>query len=176
MSGFWNTSENKPVQASNDFEVTTALEPIPSNELLRSIITEAKWAEYQGDEYINARWDVIEGEYKGRVLFQKIRVKDASDKKRDKAIQMLAAIDANAGGKLMSSGKEPTDVAMMQHLCNKPMVIRVRIWSMEDEVTKEVRTGNWIDGVFSASGSAPVKKKAAPASALSTDFDDDIGF
>lgn len=177
---FWNTSSNAPVQATGSFEMTTDLAPIPSNTVLRAVVTEAKWDEYQGDHYISLRWDVIEGEHKGRVVFQKIRAKDADPKKRDKAITMLAAIDANAGGSLMRSGQEPTDIAMMQALCNKPMQIRVKVWAIKDEATGETKQGNWIDGVFANNGAAPVQQpQSAPAPApvqQQPTFDDDIAF
>jgi|SRR5690554_989174 len=179
---FWNTSNNAPVQATQSFEMTTDLEPIPANTVLRSIITEAKWDEYQGDRYISIRWDVIDGPHKGRVIFQKIRAADADPKKRDKAIMMLAAIDANAGGRLMASGQEPTDVAMMQNLCNKPMQVRAKVWSIKDEATGEVKKGNWIDGVFAANGapqSAPAHQQSAPtapAAPAQQSYDSDIGF
>lgn len=167
---FWNTSNNAPVVAKTEVDQNNDLEPIPSGTTLRSIITEAKWAHHEGDEYISIRWDVIDGEYKGRVVFQKLRVKDSEDKKRDKAIEMLAGIDANAGGKLMSSGEAPTDMSMMQNLCNKPMVIRVAVWAIEDSATGETKKGNWVNGVFS---SAVLNKKQAPATQT---FDDDIEF
>lgn len=181
---FWSTSENKPVQAKTSFEVDTNPPPIPSGTLIKSIVTEAKWADYQGDQYINIRWDVIEGQFKGRVIFQKIRVQDTDDKKRDRAIEMLAAIDANAGGRLLATNDRPTDVLMMQHLCNKPMVIRTRVWAMEDENTGEKKQGNWIDGVFAASAlngqsqpkAAPVAQPQQSAPVQQPAFDEDIGF
>lgn len=175
---FWNTSNAQPIQAAESFEAQTDLKPIPTGTLLRSIITEAKWDTYNDDEYISIRWDVIDGEYKGRVIFQKIRVMDQDPKKSDKAKQMLAAIDMNAGGQLMSSGEKPTDVGMMTNLCNKPILIRVRVWSIEDENTGETKTGNWVDAVFNAAAVQKQQQQAQQAASQPAQpgFDDDIGF
>lgn len=174
---FWNTSDAKPIEATESFEAQEQLKPIPTGTLLRSIITEAKWDEYQGDEYISIRWDVIDGEHKGRVIFQKIRVMDSDAKKADKAKQMLAAIDANAGGKLLATGERPTDVGMMSNLCNKPILIRVRVWAIEDNITGEKKEGNWVDAVFNVKA-AQLQQQAAkqePAQA-GIDLNEDVGF
>ena len=63
---------------------------------------------------------------------------------------MLAAIDANCGGKLMASGEEPTDTSLAKALLNKPMHIKVMVWEMDD------RKGNWVSAV------APKAKREQP--------------
>jgi len=161
---FWDTNEGDAITketTSTDYEVSTAMAPIPDGSVLKAIPTEAKWAEYEGDRYINIRWDVIDGEFKSRVIFHKIRVMSAKATQKDKALRMLAAIDANAGGKLMELSGEPTD-QQLSYLCNKPMEIRVRIWEMNDKV------GNWVEAVSSAGAKAP---QPAPAKQEETGAD-----
>ena len=83
---FFKLSTGQTAQSDGNFESGGGnLDPIPEGTKLRTIITEAKWAEYQGDRYINLRHDVADGEYKKRVIFQKIRVCETDTKKRDKA-------------------------------------------------------------------------------------------
>jgi len=168
---FFTTSEGENLNASNvttDYEVSTAMEPIPDGTILKAVPTEVKWAEYEGDRYINVRWDVIDGEFKSRVVFHKIRVCSVKPTQKDKALRMLAAIDANAGGKLMQLAGEPTDMDLA-YICNNPMEIRVRIWSMEDENGGPDRTGNWVEAVSSlgsaAPSPAPVNGASSPAPA-----------
>lgn len=62
-----------------------------------------------------------------------MKVFSSKEKQRDNAITMLAAIDANAGGKLMASGKEPTDFAIASALANRPMILLLRVWESEDK-------------------------------------------
>ena len=155
---FFKLSTGQTAQSDGNFDAGGGnLDPIPEGSKLRTIITEAKWAEYQGDRYINLRHDVADGEFKKRVIFQKIRVEDADPKKRDKALMMLAAIDANCGGKLAQLEGEPSDIDLMKALCNKPIVCRVGVWDLEG------KSGNWVQAV---EGSA--KKPAASKPAAST--------
>lgn len=139
---FWTTSDNTAINADGKFELGGG-EPIPANTSALAIIDEAKWDNYEGDYYISLRWSILQPDaYKGRKLFQKLRVESADGKKKDKALRMLAAIDANAGGKLMASGQKPTDVDLMQHLVNKPMVVKIQIWETDDG-----KKGNWVSAV-----------------------------
>ncbi len=148
---FWDTNEGDKITKENtstDYEVSTQMEPIPDGTVLKAIPTEAKWDDYEGDRYISIRWDVIDGEFKSRVIFHKVRVSSNKPKQKDKALRMLAAIDANAGGKLMELEGEPTD-QQLSYLCNKPMEIRVRIWEMEND-QGQTNTGNYKNNIFCA--------------------------
>ena len=166
---FFTTSDNQAIQTSNTFDMNVEMEPIPNNTQLKAYIDEIKWDDYQGDNYISARWTVIDGEYKGRKIFQKIRATDSDPAKADKAKRMLAAIDANAGGKLMSQGVQPDDMMLSINLMNKPMFIQVAIWEFDD------KKGNWVKAVSGGSQpqpAAPVPSQPAPVPS----FDDDIDF
>jgi len=163
---FFSLSDNTTLETTGSFEAAPMIDVIPNDTSCLAMIEEAGWAQYEGDEYINLRWTVVEPAiYKNRKIFQKVRVYDADAKKADKAKRMLAAIDANAGGKLVASGEEPTDMAMAKSLLNKPMIIKVMVWEMGD------RKGNWVSAV------APRQSKAAkPAPAPVADIDEDIDF
>lgn len=153
---FFKLSTGQTAQSDGNFDSGGGnLEPIPEKTKVRTIITDAKWAEYQGDRYISLRHDVADGEFKKRVIFQKLRVLDDDPKKADKAKMMLAAIDANCGGKLSQLDDEPSDIDLMKALCNKPIVCRVGVWEMNDKV------GNWIQAV---EGSAKKPAASKPAS------------
>lgn len=155
---FFKLSTGATAQSDGNFESGGGnLDPIPEGTKLRTIITEAKWAEYQGDRYINLRHDVADGEFKKRVIFQKLRVLDADSKKRDKALMMLAAIDANCGGKLALLDDEPSDIDLLKALANKPLLCRVGVWEMND------KSGNYIQAVQSAGTAKPAASKSAPA-------------
>ena len=83
--------------------------------------------------------------------------------KQTKALAMLAAIDANAGGKLVASGLEPDDFALTSCLCNKAMMIQLAVWKMSD------KEGNWVKGVSASA-------KAAEPAAKPSGFDNEIPF
>jgi len=77
---------------------------------------------------------------------------------------MLAAIDANCGGKLAQSDEAPNDTAMAKALLNKPMLIKVMVWDLDG------RTGNWVASVAPRKGATPVKEeKSAEPSVVDID-------
>lgn len=159
---FFNLSTGEAVKSNGEAEVTNN-DPIPDGTVLRVMITEAKWKDANefNPRHIALRWDVIDGEYKKRMVFHKVQVAHDDTNKRDKAIKMLAAIDANAGGKLMAAGTEPSDMDLMMNLCNKPMQIKVGVWDMND------RKGNWVMAV--SSGKAPAEQPATQAPTVTTE-------
>lgn len=148
------------IETDGSFEAAPAIEVIPHDTTCVAMLDDAGWTEYQGEEYINLRWTVLEpAVYKGRKIFQKVKVHDSDSKKQEKARRMLAAIDANCGGKLMAAGEEPTDTALAKALLNKPMLIKVMVWEMDD------RKGNWISAV------SPKNKPATRPAVLEADQD-----
>ena len=191
MASFWTKSTGETVSkttATADYQAQSDLPPIADKTVVRAAITQIKWDMFtkdspdgktkNGERYINARWDVIDGEHAKRVIFQKIKVCSEGEKTRDNALDMLAAIDMNAsGGKMMTLGREPSDMELMSILSSKPMHIRLRVWSSQDKT----QSGNWIDAVSSAKGG---KKQAATATTAPivqpteppVDYDDDIPF
>lgn len=159
---FWTKEQQQ--SASGSFEMGGG-SLIPENTNLLAAIDEIGWRTYEGDRYINARWVVLDGDYKGRKVFHKIKVEDGDEAKADRAKRMLLAIDANAGGKLAKLTQEPSDQDLMGALLNKPMVIKVGIWE-----TNNGKSGNWVMAV-SPSGGAKTATAVRQAPA-----DDDIPF
>lgn len=188
---FFTLSTGEKAQVTGNFETNTSLPPIPANTELKAAIDEAenKTNNTTGEQYIELRWNVLAGEYKGRKIFQKIRHSDDDPKKADKAKMMLMAIDANCGGKLVRLNRAPTDQDLMTCLAGRPMAIKVQVWSMKKEGTEETATGNWVSAV-SGSGApkAPAAKPAAKTPAQEVEEteaelgpetpedDDDLGF
>lgn len=164
---FWQTSEGKSAtDTTGKFESNGGIALIPENTTCLAMITEANIAEYQGDEYINLAWTVNKPDaYKNRKVFQKVRIFDAETKKRDKALNMLAAIDKNAGGKLSKSDSAPTNETLL-NLMQKPMLIKVMVWEIND------KQGNWVAAVSPRSTEEPVPVKETKVTPEVGEFDD----
>lgn len=185
---FFNLSDGTKATTTGSFESTTNLPPIPANTELKAAIDEAenKTNTQTGEQYIELRWTVLAGEYKGRKIFQKIRHADTDPKKSDKAKLMLMAIDANCGGKLVRLNRAPTNQDLMVCLSGKPMAIKVQVWSMKNEQTGETSSGNWVSAVSGAGAtrqSAPAQQKTPAQDVAETEAalggevsDDDMGF
>lgn len=177
---FFTTSDNKAIEKASTMEMGGGdIEPIPAKTQVLAAPDEAKWDEYQGDEYISVRWNILQPkEYAGRKVFQKLRVCDNESKKADKAKRMLAAIDTNAGGKLMAKGERPTDESLTRCLVNKPMVLMLQVWEIEKDDGTKAR-GNWIGAVSPRKGAAVAEAAPAPVAAPAAEpnlDDDDLPF
>ena len=177
LSDSTNAAENNV----GSFESGGNIEPMPSGTSVLAASDEAKWDTHKDEEFISIRWSVLAPkEYSGRKIFQKIRVLDGATQKADKAKRMLAAIDANAGGKLAKSGETPTNQTLAAALINKPMVLKLAVWEM-DNADGSKGTGNWVAAVSprSATTSATAKtptNKPAPAPVVDDLEEGDIPF
>ena len=177
---FWDLSDNSSATATGaEYEVPGGnMDPIPEGSSVLALIDEAKWKRKDANDssspaYIELRWTILEpAQYKNRKIFQKLWVTDfdpsAKDRekavaKRDKARRMLAAIDANAGGKLSQNPGIPSEDALGMALSNKPMVITLMTWEVSD--SRGTATGNWVSAVAPKSKGVDVKpaKASRPA-------------
>ena len=152
MMDFWKTTDGE-LEDSGDFEIGGG-EPLPEM-TANAMITEAGWHSFENEpEHISLTWTVLEpAEYKNRKVFQKIHVNSDDDKKRNKAIRMINAIDKNAGG-VLPRDEYPED----EHLAalkRAMMPISIKVWEIEG---KKV---NWVAAVSSG-------KKASSAAPAST--------
>ena len=151
---FWNTStgESAAENAATEYDIGGSI-VIPDDSTVLAIVESAGWRrDASFNEYIELTWAVVKPDEVAKAkVWQKLWVKDpdprakdrdAADKKRDKALRMLATVDANAGGKLARAGREPSDDDLALALTNKPMAIKVKVWEMGGS------SGNWIAAVM----------------------------
>lgn len=180
---FWTTSTGEDIAAEQPQKEYDAgggnFEPLPDGSTVAAFVETAKWdANKDGDRYINIKWKVEAPEaYAGRIVFQKLWVKDADpnakdiNAKRDKALRMLATIDANAGGKLAKKGTMPTDDELAIALTSKQMTLSLGVWEMGDA------SGNWVRKVAPKGGETKVPgPKPQTKGDPFDDLDDEIPF
>jgi hypothetical protein len=197
---FWDLSEGGSATDDGTKEFDGGggnFDPIPDGSNVLAVIDAALWAHTQQDgsgaEYIKATWSIVSpDEYSNRKIFHKIWVTDFDPSvkddakalaKRDKARKMLAAIDANAGGKLGQKTGKPSNDELALNLCNKPMIITARIWEVDDRNTGATISGNWVSAVAPKSKGIDVKTAAASKPKAQSgggtgrrDLDDEIPF
>ena len=153
---FWNTSTGETAY-TNETEYDAGggnFEPLPDGSSVLATIDKVKWETvFEGyQKYINIQWTILEPEpYRNRKVFQKLWVADldpnakdneAGQRKRDRALRLFAAIDANAGGRLAKLNDAPTDDELMFALNGKVMVIGLGLWE-----TNDGKRGNWVRSV-----------------------------
>lgn len=180
---FWDTTDGGvATDTGKDFEVGGGnFEPIPDGTKVLASVENAQWkVDNSGNEHLSLQWTVLKPEgFVNRKIFQKLWVTDhdpsAKDEekaktKTDKAKRMLAAIDANAGGKLARLTKKPTEDEILLAFTNKPMVIRLGVYSMDDRQNPgEKIRGNWVQAV-----SAKDTPLDAPTTSAKTKKSDDV--
>ena len=173
MAGFWNLSDGEDAAKTGaEYEIPGGnMDPIPAGSSVLAMIDEAKWDHTQNDaeEYISLRWTVLAPEeYKNRKVFHKLWVTDhdpnAKDHakavaKTDKARKMLAAIDANAGGRLTAKDARPSDDDLARALQDRPMVITLMVW----ESNTGGGGGNWVSAVAPKNKTLKIGDKAPKA-------------
>ena len=195
--GFWNLSDGEDAAKTGaEYEIPGGnMDPIPAGSSVLAMVDEAKWATTQNDaeEYVSLRWTVLAPEeFKNRKVFQKLWVTDhdpnAKDTakaiaKTDKARKMLAAIDANAGGRLTAKDAKPSNDDLAMALMDKPMVITLGVWESNQPGGSG---GNWVMAVAPKNKTLKIgdkaPAKARPASqgsaggAYAGGMDDEIPF
>lgn len=193
---FWDLSDgDTATNTGANFETPGGnFEAMPDGSKVLAMVENAEWKnDNGGNEFLSLQWTVIKpDEVKNRKIFQKLWVTDkdpgAKDEakakqKQDRAKRMFSAIDANAGGKLAKINKKPSADEILLALANKPMVIRLGVYSLDDrENPGQKITGNWVQAVAPKSeelylpNAAPAKARAEPAKAPAYDLDDEIPF
>lgn len=162
------------LQTTGSFN-SNSFETIPDNTKALAVITNAEWREGNeyNNKYISLTWDIVEGEFKGRKVFQKIKLFASDKDKVIKAQKMLIAIDANCKGAIAQAGVEPT-VQGLSSLLHSPMYIMIKEYEMNGN------KGNWVCAVSERKRGAQQEQQqpSAPVTGQEPpmDFDDDIPF
>jgi len=197
---FWELEDGSSVKdVGTDYEMPGGnFVTIPEGSSVKALIDTVGWKKQgeAGDEFIGITWSILEpDDFKNRKINQKLWVDDMdpsvtdpdkAKKKRDRARRMLAAIDANAGGKLTAKAARPTDEELQKHLTNKIMVISLGVVAYKDRESGADRSSNWVRAISSKSKEvhitdAPLPKatddrRPASGGSISRDMDDDIPF
>lgn len=171
---FWNLSDGTDAAqgASKEYDAGGGnFAPLPEGSIVKAVADKAEWKRLddgEGPEIIEISWSVLAPEsVANRKIFQKLWVSDKDprakkpEQKRDKAVRMLMAIDANAAGKLAQAQSKPDDMAL-NSLCNRPMCIRLGVWEMTDNRTGDTMSGNWVQAVMDKSHPVNVPEDKTP--------------
>lgn len=164
---FWDLSDGSNAKdTGTGFEIPSGgFDPIPHGSSVLAYPEAVKWQMTDPERtngiaasYIEITWKIAKPEeFKGRTIFHKIWATDLDPgveldpkkgkpkalEKRDKARRMLAAIDANAGGRLSQNPGIPSDSDLGLALVNKMMVITLAEWEGRDGGNG----GNWVSAV-----------------------------
>ena len=77
--GFWNLSDGKEVESKSEFEAGGGFEVIPDGTRVLAAVEECKDDEWEGERFFNLKWRILDGDYKNRIIFQKLKVFSQKD-------------------------------------------------------------------------------------------------
>jgi len=143
--GFWH-SELGEVTGNKDEAFAKSFNIIPNNTMALCKIDSFVNANYQGIDYLNIEWSILEGDFKGQKVNQKIKVFDNDLKIRHRALNMLKLIYKlfNISPK---HDNNPTDQDLYQFV-GKKAGLQIR----ETEETEKYKASNWVSEVHDAKG------------------------
>lgn len=150
MSGFWE-SELGEVTGSPADAFAKSFTHIPDGTMALARIESFANAEYQGNRYISIDWMLIDGDFKGAKVNQKLKVYgDARDKDpaktRHRALNMLKLVYQLYNHKPTHAG-EPTDKDLSVFV-GKTAGIRIR----ETEPNDAGKQYNWVAEIHDSKG------------------------
>lgn len=163
-------------ETNGNFEQTAGgdFKPIPKDTVVKVIAENAKWSQFEPHpEYVEIQWQVTEGEFKNRKIFQKLKTQDPDPQKAKKAMMMLGAINHNANGNLDKLVHKPTDQELNNALTFKPMFLKLGVWEITTE-NGDKKEGNWVVAVSSQGASQPQAQRQQPVQTV--DLDSDLPF
>ena len=188
--GYFDRVKNDEPQQDGGFDAGGGgFEVIPENTEVDAAITDGKWVKDKTDltsrrEVIRLRWDIQNGPFEKRVVFQNLHLESEDVAKAEKAIRFFIAIDERGGGKMRRINVRPTDEHIKSCLLGIKASIRLGVW--KDDATKEPK-GNWVQALLPKKAANPPPRypngppksatqvKALPAAPVALyDFDEDI--
>jgi len=198
---FFKRTDGSTVEPQSSASVGGFQSLIPDGTQLHCSIAGVQWedANRKDNKHIIITLHVTEpGAYRNFTVAHKLHVFDKLDKKRDKAIEMLATYDTLCRGALLKADKEgkaivDNNTLLARSLNGGNVLATFGVWEMEvddkDEngmvIGKRTMTGNWVRELKAAKPVAEEKAEAveldkkAESQGLDEpvdDYDDDIVF
>lgn len=142
---FWQSDIGEITGKAQDaFAKTTT--SVPNNTLALAKIVNFTNDEFQDSKFLNLEWELIDGDFKGSKISQKLKVFDAEAKKKHRALNMLKLIYQLFNiTPTHSNAPSDSDLAIFKL---KTAGIKIQ----ETEPNENDRTYNWVSEVHTASG------------------------
>jgi len=155
---FWQ-SQLGDVTGDPQFAYTKSINSrIPDNTLALARVESAINDTFMGEKLIKIEWVIIEGEFKDRIIFQKLKVFDSKPSTKHTALNMLKLLFTMFNVKPLNLDTPPTDQDLSQML-NKIAGIKIQEWFWP-QGDGTVKSGNNISEVHSSVNFASVTGKA----------------
>jgi hypothetical protein len=105
---------------ASKIEVNDSYDVIPDNTIVNAVITSTEWKETKDKTggYLSVKYEIIDGNHKGRVIFENLNLQNANQKAVEIAQATLAKI-CNSIGKIQVQNSE--------ELHNIPLILKLGV-------------------------------------------------
>ena|ERR1700730_3178880 len=145
MSGFWK-SELGDLSGKPEDAFARSFRQIPDNTYALAKIESFKNESFGENKYLNINWLIIDGDFKGQHVFQKLHVFDGDQKKRHRSLNMLMLVYKMFHVEPKEDAP-PSDMDLQQFL-SKVAGIRVQ----ETLPNDEGKQYNWVSEIHAPAG------------------------
>lgn len=137
---------------ASKIEVNESYDVIPDNTIVNAVITSSEWKETKDKTggYLALKYEIIDGNYKGRLIFENINLQNSNDKAVKIAQETLAKI-CNAIGKITVQNSE--------ELHNIPMSLKLGVNPAQNgyEASNKIKSYSKISGSVGVQPQAETK-------------------
>lgn len=144
---FWISQVGK-LDGTPESAFTKTNRIIPDNTMVLAMIKKFELAEYNGNQFHQITWKIVDGEFKNQEVRQKIHTFDLDNNKRHRGLNMMMLIF-----KMFNESPKSNDAPTTEELnmfCGKIAGIKVNEFPRDDG-----KTGNWVSEVHAAAGFKP---------------------
>lgn len=142
---FWQSMSGAPIDGSAEHSHAGSFKVIPDGTTAPGVITQAKLVTFDdGNQIYQVTYKLVDGEFKGAIVRQKINCFDRDAKKRDRAVNMFMRLYNLCYFKPTHNG-QPTDDDLL-HLQNKVIGLKIQEWYQDG------KEGNWISEIHKVDG------------------------
>lgn len=148
MTGFWNSGSGAPItgEAKDAFigDFTQIPEGTCADAIIKSFMLVEKENKFsnKNDRFYEIKYKLLNGDYKGREVSQKIKCFDGKPEQIDRALNMMKLIMQLCDFK-PTHNDEPNDIELGL-MINKIVSIKIGEWSMPKADGSGVMEGNFI--------------------------------
>ena len=158
---FWQSQSGTTIDGSIENSHAFVMKVIPDNTRAIVSVKDVCLKNIQGDEFYQATYKIIDGEFKGSEVRHKIKAFDKDKKKRDREVNMLLRL-FKLCGKNPPQDHAPSDEDFLQ-LKGSVLGIKIQEWFFDG------KEGNWVSEIHPSDGFVSEAGKKA-VNDLSTAF------
>jgi hypothetical protein len=142
---FWK-SEIGEITGNENEAFSKSFKTIPDSTKASAKIASLTNQEYQGRKYLQVDWELMDGDFRGRKVSQKLKVFDEDAKAKHRALNMLKLMYDLFS--LKPKNNEPPTDADLLVFCGKKAGIKIQ----ETDPNEEGKQYNWVSEVHKQEG------------------------